>query len=126
MRSPYKGAPRHTFWRSAVAERDVSEWPQIYKKKFDISQEMPISTAGSCFAQHIAVNLRKRNFTVLDVEPKPRFLPDAEAKRFGYSLYSARHGNIYTVRQLLQLTEEALGPFFSSGTCLAERRPVLR
>ena len=29
--------------------------------------------------------------------------------RFGYGIYSARYGNIYTTRQLLQLTREALG-----------------
>ena len=29
------------------------------------------------------------------------------AKRFGYKIYSARYGNIYTVRQLLQLARDA-------------------
>jgi hypothetical protein len=33
------------------------------------------------------------------------------AKQFGYLLYSARYGNIYTVHQLLQLAKESFGSF---------------
>ena len=47
----------------------------------------------------------------MDVEPPPSGLPAALHGRFGYSLYSARYGNIYTTRQLLQLAQEALGLF---------------
>jgi hypothetical protein len=34
---------------------------------------------------------------------------DAERRRLGYGVFSARYGNIYTVRQLLQLLQEAFG-----------------
>jgi hypothetical protein len=68
-------------------------------------------TAGSCFAQHIAKTLRSRGYNVLDAEPIPPMLPEASANKFGYNLYSARYGNIYTARQLLQLVREALGRF---------------
>lgn len=68
-----------------------------------------IATAGSCFAQHIGRALRKRNLGYLDLEPAPSFLTPDEANRLGYELYTCRYGNIYTVRQLLQLFQEAHG-----------------
>jgi hypothetical protein len=45
----------------------------------------------------------------LDVEPPPPGLPEKLHQKFGFSMYSARYGNIYTVRQLLQLAQEAAG-----------------
>jgi len=106
---PYQGLPSRQFWRSAVAERDPSDWSQLYQPRFAIGQQDPIATAGSCFAQHIGNQFRAHDYSVLDVEPAPRKLSAKDAKRFGFGIYSARHGNIYTARQLLQLTKEALG-----------------
>jgi hypothetical protein len=43
----------------------------------------------------------------MDEEPAPLGMsPDSQTK-FGYGMYSARYGNIYTCRQLLQLAQEA-------------------
>lgn len=109
MRSPYNNLPKKNFWRLAVPE-NASEIEGLYVKRFSISGKK-IATAGSCFAQEIAKGLRKNNYTVIDKEPSPgtsEIRGEIESK-FGYGLYSARHGNIYTVRQLLQLTKEALG-----------------
>ena len=36
-------------------------------------------------------------------------LPATIAARYGYGVFSARYGNIYTTRQLRQLAERALG-----------------
>ncbi|MEZ4433235.1 MAG: hypothetical protein R3F65_12570 [bacterium] len=72
----------------------------------------------SCFAQHVGPALRAGGFDLLDVEPPPPALPAEHHARFGYGLYSARHGNIYTARQLRQIAEQALGvrdPVRSSG-----------
>ena len=38
-------------------------------------------------------------------------LPPGEAARRGYGLFSARYGNIYTARQLVQLVDRAYGDF---------------
>jgi hypothetical protein len=81
----------------------------LYRKKFEIKATDKVATAGSCFAQHIARNMRARNFQVLDFEPPPPGLSEADRTRFGYGLYSARYANIYVVAQLLQLMREALG-----------------
>ena len=45
---------------------------------------------------------------VLNTEPAPFGLPSDVQSDFGYSLFSARYGNIYTTSQLKQLCEEAL------------------
>ena len=59
--------------------------------------------------QHISRHLKKNGYNVLDVEPPPKGLPKKLHQKFGFSMYSARYGNIYTVRQLLQLAQEAAG-----------------
>jgi hypothetical protein len=107
MTSPYAGLDARAFWRSAATDpaRD------LYRKKFDISPQDALMTAGSCFAQHIARTLRHRGYNVLDAEPAPPMLPENLTSKFGYNLYSARYGNIYTSRQLSQLFKEALGRF---------------
>jgi len=45
----------------------------------------------------------------MDYEPPPPGLPDSLHHKYGFSMYSARYGNIYTVRQLLQLVQEVAG-----------------
>ncbi len=47
----------------------------------------------------------------MDAEPPARGLPVETAARYGYGLFSARYGNIYTARQLYQLACEAFGSF---------------
>jgi len=111
MTSPYASLPPRNFWRSGVAGASVPTFPDIIHPRFDIARDMRIATAGSCFAQHVGRFLRSSGYNVIDAEPPPPGLTDEEAKRFGFNLYSARHGNIYTVRQLLQLTFEAFGRF---------------
>lgn len=108
MISPYEGLGCRAFWKTGVVERHPLELQDIYIKKFDIGQSQSIATAGSCFAQHIANRLKRHGFKVLDVEQPPRWLDEKTAKRFGFGLYSARYGNLYTVRQLLQLIQECM------------------
>ena len=106
-RSPYTDRPESSFWRPAVAQIDVPR--DIYSKKFPISKADQLMTAGSCFAQHIGNALSAHGFQLIDAEPPPSELPHWKRKEYGYGLYSARYGNIYTTLQLLQLAREALG-----------------
>ena len=110
MESPYQNRPSRSFWRSGVSEA-VAVPPDLYQPKFRLDRDARIMTAGSCFAQHIGRALRRREFAVMDAEPVPGRLKPEAAQAFGYGIYSARYGNIYTVRQLLQLAQEALGCF---------------
>lgn len=106
-RTPYANFPPEAFWRSAVAGRDMETIGSIHSPKFTITRTMQVAMAGSCFAQQICRHLRARGFTVLDREPPPPGLSPEEAAQYGFGLYSARYGNIYTARQLRQLAEEA-------------------
>jgi hypothetical protein len=106
VNSPYSALPAKAFWKLGVSRQDWALPSDIYTPKVKIGPDDAVMTAGSCFAQHIARHLRLRGTNVIDAEPAPRrFEPDV-AQRFGYGLYSARYGNIYTVRQLLQLVQE--------------------
>jgi hypothetical protein len=107
MKSPYTGLEPNRFWRTGVSEAHPLTVADLYRKKFAIAPSDKIATAGSCFAQHVANYLRTNGFSVMDVEPSPPFLSPETAKEFGYGIYSARYGNIYTVRQLLQLARDA-------------------
>jgi len=106
IKNPYEKLGKDAFWRTAVAQ--VSPLAlDIYRKKWEIDPSWNIAAAGSCFAQHISKHLRQNNFNVIDTEPAPLNLPSEMHQKYGYSMYSARFGNIYTMRQLLQLAKEA-------------------
>lgn len=111
MSSPYASLPPTSFWRSGIAGAAEGEFPGLFRPRFEITRETRIATAGSCFAQHVGRHLRGLGYNVMDAEPAPPGLDAETAQRFGFGLYSARHGNIYTVRQLLQLQQEAFGRF---------------
>ena len=107
---PYSVQPKKAFWRRVVEETHPLSIDTWYEKKFSISDQT-IAAAGSCFAQHIGHALRSSGFRFLDFEPAPSFLPADARLEFGYGMYSARYGNIYTSRQLVQLARRALADF---------------
>jgi hypothetical protein len=108
---PYQNLPARAFWRSGVRDQQPETVEDLYRRRFAIAPTDRIATAGSCFAQHIARRLRSRGYTVVDMEPPPRGLNAEVQARFGYGIYAARFGNIYTARQLLQLIQESRGKF---------------
>lgn len=108
MSNPYADLTGDRFWKTGVAETSPLDPTQLYEKRWPIWPKARIATAGSCFAQHIARYLRANGYQVLDAEKAPEGLDPAHHAAFGFSMYSARYGNIYTVRQLLQLIEEAI------------------
>ncbi len=108
---PYKSLESRAFWKAAVAEKSPFDLSGLYRKKFGISPRDKISTAGSCFAQHIGRRLKASGFRYVDLEPGPSLLPRSKRSDFGYGVFSARYGNIYTTRQLLQLFLRAFGEF---------------
>jgi len=108
--NPYRGMPDASFWRRAVATPPSDEIDPVVSAPFKIDAETRIGTAGSCFAQHIARRLAASGHAYLQTETGGHLNP-AERKRRNYGVYSARYGNIYTVRQLCQLFERASGTF---------------
>lgn len=109
-KSPYEGLPPSAFWRSAVRMQDPDALDDLYKPKFDLTPETALMTAGSCFAQHMHRALREAGWNVLQEEGLYPLLPERFCARFGYDIFSARYGNIYTARQFRQLLEEAFSP----------------
>lgn len=108
-KTPYDDLPPKAFWRPAVAERSMFDIDELWTPKFRITQSAPVSTFGSCFAQHIGLALKKRGCRWLDAEPPPRGMSEAGARRFQYGVFSARTANIYTTSLLRQWTSWALG-----------------
>lgn len=106
MKHPYELKESKAFWRSGVLANGVDSITDLYHPKWELSNSSKIFTAGSCFAQHVGRYLKQAGVNVLDAEPAPRFLSKKKRAKYGYELYSARYGNIYTVRQFRELLEE--------------------
>lgn len=110
-RSPYQNRERKSFWRTAVSGKSPSRLKDVAHGNLRLKSTDRIVTAGSCFAQHIAARLKDQGFNVLDYEPAPRRTTKEWQSQHGFGIYSGRYGNIYYVRQLLQLLLEAEGRF---------------
>ena len=109
--NPYKNLPNKSFWKSGVVDENPLNIQSLYKKKFNISENTRIAAAGSCFAQHICKYLKLNGFNVIDNEIAPQGFPDSLMSAYGFNMFSSRFGNIYSVKQLLQLAKETCGLF---------------
>jgi hypothetical protein len=104
---PYKELPEQNFWRRGVTEKlypDINFKPSV---KFKLTALNNVATAGSCFAQHIAANLKNLGLNHFIAEKPPIILTMERASALGYGQFSARYGNIYTARQFRQMIEFA-------------------
>jgi hypothetical protein len=108
---PYRKLPPKAFWRKSVAGVTPDEVDPVGAFKLRILPETKVATAGSCFAQHIARHLKKSGFLYYIAEEGHPVVPLAIRERHNYGMFSARYGNIYTARQLLQLFDRAYGAF---------------
>lgn len=111
---PYSNLPDHAFWR-LCREADDFDILNLFHPTFDITADMKIGTIGSCFAQHIGRYLKMAGPQFFDAEPPPPGVPDAIARKYGFNMFSARYGNVYTTRQLLQLVEDSLSNTIHNG-----------
>ena len=104
---PYQGLPDYRYWQQAVSNIAPTEVDPVVDVPFRITPTQRVATAGSCFARHISKHLRQRGFNFINVEG---FDAIEEGRQAPYE-FSARYGNIYTSRQLLQLFDRAAGTF---------------
>lgn len=102
--NPYSGLPDHHFWRRAVAGIEPFLFDPVTSVRFRIGEHERVATAGSCFAQHISNRLADIGFNYFVTEAGEH-LPQAERRALNYGVFSARFGNLYTARQLLQLLQ---------------------
>jgi hypothetical protein len=131
MPHPYETAPDRAFWSKAVA----SHWDPI--ESVDgaplIRRDDRVMSAGSCFAANLVPYLERAGFSYIWTElMHPRFV-GVPKENFSYGKFSAAYGNIYTVRQLLQLLQRCLGRFHpvedrwvDGDTIVDPFRPALR
>lgn len=119
-RNPYAGLPDHHFWRRMMEQTAPAEVDPVLRARWRIARTDKVATAGSCFAQHISRTLGQQGFHYFVAEAGENLPPEERsARQFG--VFSARYGNLYTARQLLQLLERAYGEYTPIDT--AWQRP---
>jgi hypothetical protein len=111
MNHPYTHLPDHALWRRAVANVAAPDLDPVVDVPFTIGAHDKVATAGSCFAQHIGRYMRESGLNYFVTETANPIASPGIAENMGYGLFTARYGNIYTSRQLLQLLRRAYGRF---------------
>jgi len=110
MSNPYKGLADHCFWARAMLAPAPGQIDPVVNSRI-ISPVQKVATMGSCFAQHLAKYIQASGLNYYIAETSPSGMSVQEAKDRNYGIFSARYGNIYTVRQALQLFDRAFGSF---------------
>ncbi|NEU11469.1 GSCFA domain-containing protein [Methylobacterium sp. BTF04] len=111
VKNPYADLPAERFWRKVVAGVPPFALAPGPSARFTITRDARVATAGSCFAQHVARALSEAGFNHYLAEMAPSDLAAGIAATRQYGTFSARYGNVYTARQLLQLFDRAYGSF---------------
>lgn len=111
MSNPYRDFPDHSFWSRSVSWVPPGHLDPMGEGAFAITSDMQVATMGSCFAQHIARHLQRSGLNYFVAETAPEGMDPNEAARRNYGVFSARYGNVYTVRQAVQLFDRAFGRF---------------
>jgi len=109
MSNPYSKLADHCFWSRGVTWVHPAQIDPMSNAPFRIARTDKVATMGSCFAQHISRRLQAAGFNYFVPETAPEGLSEAAAKASNYGVFSARYGNLYTVRQAVQLFDRAFG-----------------
>jgi hypothetical protein len=126
---PYRGLPSTAYWRGSVSRDEI---PWALGKRGTLALNDRVMSAGSCFASNLVPWLDKAGIEYVRTEsPHPALahLPE----NLGYRDFSAAYGNIYTIRQFVQLVKRAWGRFapaedrwHEGGRVIDPFRPGLR
>lgn len=108
---PYQTQPPFAFWRRAISQLPYAEVDPVVSAYFPLRSTDKVATAGSCFAQHISRHLSAIGFNFYVTEDAHPIVRDFVSVDYNYGIYTARYGNIYTSRQLLQLFRRAHNQF---------------
>jgi hypothetical protein len=107
--NPYRGLPSRQYWRDGVTGVGFGQFDPIESVKFQIQSNELISTLGSCFAQHLAKHIRECGYNYFAAEPVREDEELTDEALSTANQFSARYGNVYTVRQALQLIDRSEG-----------------
>jgi hypothetical protein len=131
---PYRNLPAHCFWRRGMDEVPGAEVDPVVRAKFTVRRSHLVATAGSCFAQHIARHLSASGFSYYVSETAHPIFPASIGAAYNYGTFTARYGNVYTSRQLIQMLRRAYGQFVprddiwraDAGRCYDPFRPQIQ
>lgn len=104
---PYSELPDRHFWKRFVTNSPWRDLAFHDRAKFQLSTHEKVATAGSCFAQRIAEHLSKTGIRPFHAEIAHPLLSEFGGDTASYTQFSARYGNIYTARQLVELVDQA-------------------
>lgn len=104
--NPYTVKSDRAFWAKSVRATEAVDLFTSPAPEFSIRPTDRIAVAGSCFAQYLARGFAQSNKYILNLEPDGTDSPYSSEES---QLFSARYGNIYSSRQLLQLFQRAHG-----------------
>ena len=105
---PYLNLPKESFWKSGVANVPYDSLNPVIKTSFSIAKDDKVTPVGSCFAQHISKSLMTQGFNYFVTEAAPL---SSGALDENYTVFPARFGNVYTIRQMLQLFQRSMDIF---------------
>lgn len=108
---PYQNLPDSSFFSRSIPLTNWAQFNPVLKTRFNIVKKDQVATLGSCFAQHVARHLKASGLKYFQTEFSSEVSPKLASDEF-----SAAYGNVYTVRQALQLLDRAFegwepGPF---------------
>jgi hypothetical protein len=106
-RHPYQELDDLHFWSRSVSAVAFHELDPLRSTKFAITPMDKVATLGSCFAQHLSRYLVRSGFNYFVTEEGDPTATDDDRFAHNYGVFTARYGNVYTVRQALQLFERA-------------------
>ena len=108
--NPYRNLPDDRFWPKAVAYPQPGAIDPVSRSRA-IGRGEKVATMGSCFAQHIARHIQASGLDYFVPERAPLAMSREDAVAHNYGTFSARYGNVYTVRQAIQLFDRASSAF---------------
>jgi hypothetical protein len=110
LSNPYSNKPDSSFWSRSVSSVGPGMLDPM-TENYRIDPGEKVATMGSCFAQHLSRYISSIGLNYYIEEKAPSGMSETEARSKSYGVFSARYGNVYTVRQALQLFDRAFNHF---------------
>ena len=110
MTHPYRDIPDSAHWYRAVTDLAPGHVDPVLRAPI-ISPSDLVASMGSCFSQRLSQQITRSGFSYFVPEAGRPGLGEAAASAANYGVFSARYGNVYTVRQALQLFDRAFGHY---------------
>lgn len=108
MNNPYRDFKDRSFWARSISLGSIADL--LDDQKPYLNRGDKVVSMGSCFAANMVPHLLESGIQYVFSEKIPRQLHPIR-HHFNYESFSARYGNIYTSRQMVQLLQRSVGDF---------------